>query len=137
MQGIPQQHSVVRFLQELSKLHAFEEQFAMASQAQATKFGMPVVTLDELPATMDPIEENTTVSAREVKWILASARKQAESMRKSNPAFADPYSTPEFAQAQETTADRLGMTPEQLKQAQDGMTSAKWRETCADAGIAL
>lgn len=122
---------------ELSKLNAFEEQFALASKAQATKFGLPVVTLDELPATMDPVEENTTVSAKEVKWIMQSARQQAESLRKSDPAFSDPYSTPEFAKAQEVIADRLGMSPEQLKKAQESMTSAKWRETCADAGIAL
>lgn len=86
---------------------------------------------------MDPIEEGTTVSAKEVKWILQSARQQADSLRKSNPAFADPYSTPEFAKAQETTAERLGMAPDQLKKAQEGMNSAKWREACADAGIAL
>lgn len=124
-------------LQELSKLHAFEEQFALASQAQATKFGLPAVKLDELPATMDPIEEDATVSAKEVKWILQSARQQAETMRKSNPAFSDPYSTPEFTKAQEIIAERLGMSPEQLKKAQEGMSSAKWRQTCADAGIAL
>ena len=50
---------------------------------------------------MDVVEEGTTVSAKEVQWILKSAREQAESLRKSNPSFSDPYSTPEFAQAQE------------------------------------
>jgi hypothetical protein len=124
-------------LQELTKLHAFEEQFALASKAQATKFGLPEVTLDELPATMDPIQENITVSAGEVKWILQSARQQAESMRKSNPKFADPYSTPEFTECQETIAERLGMSSEQLKKAQEGMSSTKWREVSSDAGVAL
>lgn len=126
-------HSV----QELSKFHAFEDQFNLASQAQASKFGLPAVTLDDLPATMDPIEESTVVSANEVKWILQSARQQAESLRKSDPKFSDPYSTSEFAKAQEITAERLGMSADDLKKAQEGMSSAKWKETCADAGIAL
>jgi hypothetical protein len=98
---------------------------------------LPEVTLEELPATMDPMEENVTVSQGEVKWILQAARQQAESLRKNNPKFADPYSTPEFEKCQEVIADRLGMSSEQLKQAQQGMTSAKWREVSADAGVAL
>ena len=56
-------------MQELNKFNEFEDQFNSAAQAQASKFGMPAVTLDELPPTMDPVGEHT-ISQNEVKWIV-------------------------------------------------------------------
>lgn len=123
-------------LQELSKINSFESQFAVASQAQATKFGLPAITLDELPATMDPIVDST-ISDKEVKWILSAAREQASNLRKNDPRFSDPFNTPAFHKAQDQIADRLGMTPEQLKKAQADMTSEKWRQAAAEVGVAV
>lgn len=117
-------------------MHAFEEQYAVASSTQAAKFGLPPIELGELPATLEPVGDHT-ISANEAKWILQKARQHAEALRKSDSRFSDPFNTPEFQNLQQRTADRLGMTAEQLKSAQSAMTPEKWKQVSADNGLAL
>lgn len=114
-------------LQELSKLNDFEDQFNAASKAQAAKFGLPAISLDELPATMDPMTEHT-ISQKEVKWIVQKARESAEHLKKTDPRFADPYNTDEFKQEQQRVADRFGMSSEKLQQLQQQATPEKWKQ---------
>lgn len=127
---------VIRFVQELSKMHAFEEQYTVASQSQASKFGLQPIDLGELPASLEPIGDHT-ISASEAKWILQKARQHAETLRKTDPRFSDPFNTAEFEKLQQRTADRLGMTGEQLKSAQSAMTAEKWKQASVDNGLAL
>lgn len=114
-------------MQELSKLNDFEDQFNAASKAQATKFGLPAIGLDELPATMDPMAEHT-ISQKEVQWIVKKARESAEHLKKTDPRFADPYNSEEFKQEQRRVADRLGMSAEKLQQLQQQATPEKWKQ---------
>lgn len=113
-------------LQELSKVHEFEEMFNAASQAQASKFGMPPITLDELPPTMDPVGDHT-ISAAEVKWIMKAAKESAEHIKKTDPRFSDPYNTEEFKKEQVRVAEQLGIPPDELAQLQSNMTPEKWK----------
>lgn len=108
----------------------------MASKSQSTKYGLPPLDIGELPSKLDPIGDHT-ISANEAKWILQKAREHAETLRKTDPRFSDPFSTPEFEKVQQRTADRLGMSAEQLKAAQSDMTPEKWKQVCADNGMAL
>lgn len=78
-----------------------------------------------------------TISANEAKWILQKAREHAETLRKTDPRFSDPFGTPEFEKVQQRTADRLGMSADQLKVAQSDMTPEKWKQVSADNGLAL
>jgi hypothetical protein len=102
-------------LQELSKVHAFEDQFAAASQAQATKFGLPAIAIDELPDKLAPLSEEHTISAEEVKWLIQKAKQSAEHILKTEPRFADPYSSEEFRARQAKETAQSGMTPDAWK----------------------
>lgn len=113
-------------LQELSKVNEFEDMFNSASQQAASKFGMPAITLDELPPTIDPMGEYT-ISAEEVKWIIKAAKESAEHIKKTDPRFADPYNSEEFKQEQARVAEKLGIGPEKLAQLQKEMTTEKWK----------
>jgi hypothetical protein len=108
-------------------MHAFEQKFNAVSQAQAAKFGMPPITLDELPATMDPVGKYT-ISQAEVKWIVQKARESVEQIKKTDTRFTDPYNTEEFKAEQKRVADQLGISDEQLKTLQQGMTPEKWKQ---------
>jgi hypothetical protein len=121
-------------VQELSKMHAFEDQFNAASQAQATKFGLPAITLDELPQTMAPMTEEYTISAEEVKWIIQKAKQSAQQIMKTDQRFADPFSTEEFKDRQVKIAERLGMTGQELEKAQSGMTADAWKQYAVRRG---
>jgi hypothetical protein len=116
-----------RCAQELSKLHSFEEQFEAASKAQASKYGMPPITLDELPPTMDPIGEYA-ISQKEVKWIVQKAKESAAQIKKTDPRFVDPYSTEEFRQEQKRVAEKLGIGAEKLAELQKQATPEKWKQ---------
>lgn len=111
---------------ELGKMNDFEEMFNSASQAQGSKFGLPAVTLDELPPTMDPMGEYT-ISAEEVKWIMNAAKESATRIKTTDPRFADPYNTEEFKQEQARVADKLGISADKLSQMQAQMTPEKWK----------
>lgn len=117
-------------------MHAFEEQYDLASKTQASKFGLPPIELGELPATVEPIGDHT-ITANEANWILQKARQHAETLRKTDSSFSDPFSTPDFSKVQQRTADRLGMSPDQLASAQSAMTPEKWKQASADNGLAL
>ena len=108
-------------------MNDFEEQFNAAAAAQASKFGLPPVTLDDLPATMDPIGEYT-VSQKEVKWIVQKAKEKAAQLKKTDPRFSDPYNTDEFKQEQLKVADRFGISGEKLSQLQAEATPEKWKQ---------
>ena len=113
-------------IQELSKVHEFEEMFDAASQAQASKLGRPPVTLDDLAPTMDPVGEHT-ISAAEVKWIMKAAKESADHIKKTDPRYKDPYSTEEFQKEQVRVAEQLGIPPDQLAELQSKMTPEKWK----------
>ena len=101
-------------MQELSKLHAFEDQFNAAQQASAAKFGLPPITLDELPPTVDPVGEHA-ISQREVQWIVKKAKEDAERLRTSDPRYSDPYGSEEFKAEQKRVADRFGISDEMFE----------------------
>jgi hypothetical protein len=103
-------------MQELSKLNAYEEQFNTASQALGKKYGLPPITLDELPATMDSTKKHA-ISKKEVQWIIQKAKKDAEIIRRTDPKYADPYNSKEFKAEQKRVAGLFGMSDEQLEKA--------------------
>jgi hypothetical protein len=123
-------------LQELKKLHEFEDQFQSAAEAQAAKYNLPAVTLDDLPATFDLADEHA-ISAKEVKWIIQKAKDDAAKFKQSEPRFADPYSTPDFQAAQEEVAERFGIPEAQLAELQKGMTPSVWKQIAAKQGVAI
>jgi hypothetical protein len=98
----------------------FEEQFNAASKATATKFGLPAIALDELPATVD-LAEDYTISKKEVQWIVQKAKEDAEKIRTTDPKYTDPYNTKEFKAELRRIIELFGFGDEMFKNMERGI----------------
>jgi len=112
-------------LQELEKLHSFEEKLQARVAQDAAERGVPALPLSELPAKAD-LDSTHALSAAEAKWCIEKATAKAAELAK-DPAVSDPYNTSQFKELLRQSVAQHGLA--------ESDADAIWKEGSKSLGL--
>ena len=107
------QITVSVFVQELEKLHSYEEKLQGFIDKEALDHGIPAISVHELPTQMD-LNSQFALTDQEAKWCIDTADAKSADMLKNDKMITEPYGSAQFKELLTKNAERQGIAASQV-----------------------